>query len=362
MVVKITITIGEDLFDLNNSEEIEVDLNEYSVIYFTGEGSDDYTVSSRLLYSWNITLPSGDSVEKTSYAFDLDLSEKGTYSIKLVVTDQAGMDSEDYIITLEVVKPGEDDGANLFLIIAIVIVAIILAIVVVLFVLFSGSRSQRSQKLEEYKDRRQNIETMEPIYANLPTWTCDCGTTSVTLIENAYCNSCYQSHEAVPIDGIDTYLTEHDLVLAEMKIDIPPGWQGQDVAKTDAAMDLDRRKKRAMDALNEEYAPWLQGTEYEKELENLQMEGTEYSEGPKVDKLHHDGAIIPGQMPPSGPIQPQVGGPIQPQVGGGPIRPMVGGQPAGPVVPTMVQQQGPPGPRPPMPQVGLNQQKPPQDP
>ncbi len=361
MVVKITVTIGEDLYNLNNTEEVDVDLNDYSVIYFTGEGSDDYTVSSRLLYSWNLTLPSGESVEKTSYAFDLDLSETGTYSIKLVVTDQAGMESEDFIITIKAEKPGETTTTPIFLIIIIVIVAIILAIVVVLFVLFSGSRSQRSQKLEEYKDRRQNIESMEPIYANLPTWTCDCGTTSVTLIENAYCNSCYQSHEAVPIDGIDTYLMEHDLVLAEMKIVVTPGWQGQDVAKTDAAMDLDRRKKRAMDALNEEYAPWLQGTEYEKELENLPKEGMEEPEGPKVDKLHHDGAIIPGQMPPSGPIQPQVGGPIQPQVGGGPIRPMVGGQP-GPVRPPMVQQQGAPGPRPPMPQVGLNQQKPPQNP
>lgn len=354
-VKKITVTIGEDLYTLNETDEpLVVNLDEFSIIYFTGEGEDDYTASSRLLYAWNITLPSGETVEKSSYTFDLDLTDTGTYTIRLVVTDQAGMESEEYQVEILAKKDTTDDETPIFLIIIIVIAAIVLAIVVVLFVVFSGSRSQKKQKLEEYEERRQDIDSMEPIYTNLPTWTCDCGSTQVPIIENAYCNSCYQSHEAVPIDGIDDYLREHDLVLNEMKIDVPPGWQGQDVAKVEAEKDLEERKKRALDALNEEYAQWLKGTEYESELENL-PEGSE--EEPKEDRLHHEGAIVPGQMPPSAPAQPQ-----QPQVQGGPIRPMVGGQPAGQVRPPNVPQQGAPGQRPPIPQVGVPQQKPPEKP
>jgi hypothetical protein len=351
-VEQIIVTVGEDLYYLqNNTDEIDVDLNEYSILYFTGEGKDDYTATTRLLFSWNITLPSGESIEKSSYQFDLDLSDSGKYDITLVVTDQEGLDSEEFMISINAKKQSTQTDTPWGLVIGAIIGAVVLAIIVVIFVLMSGSRSQKKQRLEEYRDRRKEIESMEPIYTNLPTWTCDCGSTQVPIIEHAYCNSCYQSHEAVPIDGIDEYLHEHDLVLGEMKIDVPPRWQGQDLAITDGDRDLEDRKKRALDSLNQEYAPWLRGTEYEDEIKDLisDEEGSgEDEEAPRTDIQHHTGAIIPGQMAPSGsPTQGMPPG--QP----GPIRPMVGGQ--GPPQMPMV---GAPGQRPPMPQIG-QQQRPP---
>ncbi len=383
-VEQIILTIGEDLYYLKNTtDRAPVDLNKDSIIYFTGQGDDDYTKPSRLLFSWNLTLPSGETIEKSSYQFDLDISEKGEYEITLVVTDQEGLKSEPFTIFLDAEERFEDTKTNWAFVIAAIIGTVILAAAIVIFVLFSGSKSQKKQRMEEYEEKRQNIDAMEPIYTNLPTWTCDCGTTQVALIDHAYCNSCYQSHEAVPIDGVDEYLSEHDLVLAEMKIDIPPGWQGQDSAKADATNDLVERKKRALDSLNEEFRPWLKGTEYESELKELVEEAPEGEDETQKNIMHHAGAIVPGQAPPSGPAQ---GGPIVPGRPGpivpgrpgpivpgrpgpivpgqpGPIRPMVGGQPQiGQARPPVVPQVGAPGQRPPIPQVGPPQQRPPQPP
>lgn len=379
MVMKIIVTVGEELTYLDNKPDaentsVEVNLIDFTDIYFTAEAIDDYTVPSKLTYSWNITLPSGENIEKSSYSFGIDLTDKGTYRVVLVVTDADAerLVSEEFEITIVAQKKTlDDDGPNWLVISLIIVGAFILAIVVILFVLMSGSRSQKKQRLEEYEERRNDIKTMEPIYANLPTWTCECGTTMVSIIEHAYCNACYQSHEKIPIDGIDNYLTEHDLVLSEMNVDVPPGWQGQDLAISQADKDLEERKERAIDALNEEYAQWLKGTEYESELK----EPIEESEEPEVatpNIMHHQGAIVPGAAPPSGPVQ---SGPIVPGQAG-PIRPMVGGQPpAGqvrpPVVPQagqpqvrppVVPQAGAPGQRPPMAQVGQPQVRPPQPP
>jgi hypothetical protein len=291
----IQLTVGENLFELKNSsvDRVDVNIDDFSIVYFTAQAEDDYTVQSRLLYAWNITLPSLEIVEKSSYSFDLDLNEPGEYIIVLTATDSEGLVSEEFEIYID---GKEDDGGTTetnWLVVGLIIAgAVILAIVVILFVLMSGSRSQKKQRLEEYEERRNDIKTMEPIYANLPNWTCECGTTTVSIIEHAYCNSCYQSHEAIPIDGIDDYLTEHDLVLAEMNVVVPPGWQGQDMAISEAEKDLEDRKQRAIDALNEENAQWLKGTEYEKELKDLPSEEAEEGEDGGKDKvMHHQGAI-----------------------------------------------------------------------
>jgi|GEM_PF-3277490 len=342
VVLWIVATVGEELNYLKNStDELTVDLNEYKIIYFTGHADDDYTRESRLIFKFNITLPSGEYIEKSSYTFDLDLNDEGDYNVELYVVDQEGLESEPFGITIHAEKNVEKEAAPVWIWIVLLAVAIVIGIVVVLIVLLSGSKSQKKQKLEEYRQRRQDIEAMEPIYANLPTWTCDCGSTQVPIIEHAYCNTCYQSHEAVPIDGIDEYLKEHDLVLAEMKIDVPPGWQGQDFAMESAKKDLEERKKRALEALNEEYAPWLQGTEFEEEV-NEMLKAKEEAEGGTAPPgaLAPEGAIIPGQAPPPPPPQSGPIVPGQPQ----PIRPMPAGAPGQrPPMPQM----GAPGPRPP---------------
>lgn len=365
MIIQIIMTINEDLVYLKNATDTaEVDLTTgFSIIYFQGEAEDDYTRASDLLFKWNITLPDGTSIEKTGYSFDLDLSDIGTYTLELIVEDRERFDSDPLTIEFQVKKDTDDTETNWLWIILGIVAAIVIGIAVIIFVVMSGNRSQRKQKFEEYKEKRNDIDTMEPIYTSLPTWTCDCGTTQVAINEHAYCNACYQSHEAVPIDGIDEYLHEHDLVLGEMKINVPAGWQGQDDAISRAKTDLEDRKKRATDSLNQEYAPVLQGTEYEEELKDLKPPEEEGGESVSSGRMP-PGAIIPGQSPPAGPIVPgqaPAKGPIVPGQPG-PIRPVVGGQAAGgPVRPPVVPQAGAPGQRPPVPQVG-QQQRPPQPP
>jgi len=128
---------------------------------------------------------------------------------------------------------------------------------------------------------------------------------------------------------------------------------------------------------SERSSQWLKGTEYESELK----EPTEDEEAPGEEGtpniMHHQGAIVPGAAPPTGPapagpIVPGQAGPIRPMVGGQPpagqpVRPPVvpqAGQPqaGGQVRPPVVPQAGAPGQRPPMPQVGQPQQRPPQPP
>ena len=350
-----------EIMDLNENRTVMLDGDVKRIkediayiVFFTGTAEDDYTTSiTKLQFRWNITTPSGTFVERSIGSFDLDLSQPGDYIITMTVTDEAGLTSRPITITIEVEEePGHNDGGYIWLILALILVFII-AVVVVLFVLMSGKRSQQSQMLEQYEERRKDIDTMEPIYTNLPTWTCDCGTTQVPLKENAYCNACYQSHEAVPIEGLDQYLKDHQLVLNEMKINVPPTWQGQDMAIENAKKDLEERKERALKGLNEEFAQWLKGTQYESEIPEDQ--GPTAMEGrPTQAALHPEGAIIPGQMPPPSqgqpvPMKPVPQGPIVP---GQQIRPpMPPGQPTQPM----------PGPiRPPVP--GQQPQRPPYPP
>ncbi|MFW3147253.1 MAG: FG-GAP-like repeat-containing protein [Thermoplasmatota archaeon] len=342
-----------------------------SEVIFTVYAHDDYTNLNNLKVSWNITTPSGTNIEKTLFSFIQELSETGIYEITVVVTDDEGLSSDPFSFSIEVQKKDEG-GANLGLIlIPIFVVVVLIALGVVLFVVFSSRKSQQKQMLEQYEDRRKDIETMEPIYTDIPTWTCDCGSTTVQINENAYCASCYQSHEAVPINAIDQYLKDHELVLTEMKIDIPRGWQGQDLAIDNAKKDLAERKERALNALNQEFAMWLRGTEYESEIpkEETPEEQAEAQGG--QPPLVPQGAIIPGQMPPPSPSQPTpltpqpmqaqamgarppaMGQPMQPM----PMRPPLPGQPqpmrppgqpmpqpARPPMPGQPQQQRPPYP------------------
>lgn len=309
----ITISAGSDVYNRTNENSDEVIVLKEEVIkgqdiYFVGSAEDDYTTISNMEFLWNISTPDGKYIDRYGYTFPLDTQLTGTYVIILTVEDDEGGISDPLRITVEIKPEEEEAGIPAWVWILTFIAVVIIAVAVVAFVLISGKRSQKKQMLEQYEDRRKDIETMEPIYTDLPTWTCDCGTTQAKIIENAYCNSCYQSHEAVPIKGIDEYLKDHELVLTEMRIAIPFAWDGQEKAIENAKKDLEDRKERALKALNSEFAQWLKGTEYESEIPD---EEDDEEGGPGSGAvLAPSGAIIPGQMPPPSPTQPT---PMTPQ-------------------------------------------------
>ncbi len=312
VIEMIKISISNDVYNrtFENADEV-IELKEDQVrgqdIYFTGTATDDYTSLNNLEFTWNITTPDNTYIERYGYVFPLEVQNPGLYVITLQVEDNEGGVSEPLTIDIDVEKAEESAGIPGWVWILVLVGVFLIAAAVVVFVMVSGKSSQKKQMLEQYKDRRKDIEAMDPIYTNLPTWTCDCDTTQVKITENAYCNSCYQSHEAVPVDGIDDYLKDHELVLSEMKISVPPGWQGQEKAIEDAKKDLEDRKERALKALNQEYALWLKGTEYESEIPEEEEEDMEERGGGAIAP---SGAIIPGQMPPSSPTQST---PITPQ-------------------------------------------------
>ncbi|MBN1390162.1 MAG: FG-GAP repeat protein [Candidatus Thermoplasmatota archaeon] len=341
----INIDINEEIFNLTDGGSMSIDQEEAYIVFFTGSATDDWTSFNRLIWKWNITAPGGQYIEKNSRSWDLEITGSGEYRITLMVGDEEGSWSEPWDVTFIVEPPSDEGSFWIFILIPTLIVVIIGAVLVVLFVLMSGKKSQQKQMLEQFEERRKDIETMEPIYTDIPTWTCDCGSTQVQIHKNATCSSCYQSHEAVPITGIDVYLRDHDLVLAEMKIDLPPDWQGQDLAIDNAKKDLEERKKRALESLIEEFAPWLVGTKYESEIPVKEESAAQQQ--PAVSpqaSLHHHGAIIPGQMPPPSPTQPMPMGaqPIQPMPMGPPHqgqpRPIQPGAPR-PYMPSAPQQQ-----------------------
>jgi hypothetical protein len=144
---------------------------------------------------------------------------------------------------------------------------------------------------------------MEPIYVNLPSWTCSCGSTLININKSVTCPSCYESFEAVPIDGIDKYLKDHELVLAEMRIGVPLGWKGQKYAIDQAEADLVERKKRAREALDEQFAPFMKNKPSEEKPEG------EAPPGPEVPTPPITPGVIPGQMPPSQSAAPMAGMP-----------------------------------------------------
>ncbi|MGA1793460.1 MAG: FG-GAP-like repeat-containing protein [Thermoplasmatota archaeon] len=354
VIDQINIDINEENFNLTNGGSKTINEADAYIVFFTGTAHDDWTSFNKLIWKWNISTPGGQYIEKNFRSWDLEITDPGEYRITLTVWDDEGEDSDPWTVTF-IVEPEEEQGSILgYILIPVLILVFLVAIVVVIFVLMSGKRSQQKQMLEQYEERRKDIQTMEPIYTNLPTWTCDCGATQVQLSKNAYCNSCYQSHEAVPITGLDDYLKEHDLVLAEMKIDIPPGWQGQDMAIEAAKKDLEERKERALKSLNEEFAIWLKGTEYESEIPEPEEAPAEApaEEGAPRAPLYHHGAIIPGQVAPGGPLQPA---PMTPT----PMRPMPMGQQP-PMQPKPIQPGMPQPIRPPIP--GQPQQRPPNQP
>ena len=160
--------------------------------------------------------------------------------------------------------------------------------------------------LKQYEDRKKEIDAMEPIYTNLPSWTCSCGSTLVNINKSATCPSCYESFEAVPIDGIDTYLKDHELVLSEMRIGVPLGWKGQKVAIDSAEADLVERRKRAREALDEQFAPFMK-TKVKVDAPE-QVEGD--AQAPQAPVLVPHGAIIPGAQPPTQTAAPMVQAPM----------------------------------------------------
>ncbi|MCK5773312.1 MAG: hypothetical protein KAH57_05945, partial [Thermoplasmata archaeon] len=151
------------------------------------------------------------------------------------------------------------------------------------------------------------------------------------------------SHEGVPIDSIDQYLQDHDLVLREMNIKIPLAWQGQDVAIDKAEKDLETRQNNAKEALDEEFAELLGKEEKPADV------GEDVSEGEIAPpdggqaapggtplgatplKPPMPGAPVPVAVPPGTPlakpqmaVAPQQGTPLQPAVQQGtPLKPAV---------------------------------------
>jgi hypothetical protein len=324
-------------------------------VYITVYVADDYT-KSKFYYSWNITPPKGASTEKNGadyyqFALELPKDQIGEYNIRVKARDEAGLYSEEFTFKIKVSEVKDDPDVIGPIIIVVFVLILLAAAGVVVFMLVSGKSSQQKQMVEQYEERRKDIETMDTIYTDLPTWTCSCGTTRIQIIENANCPSCFESHEAVPIDQMDAYLRDHDLVIKEMRIEVPPGWQGQDMAKDRAKKDLEDRRKRSLSALNDEFALYLKGTKYEEEIRPPEPgEGVPEEPGKKTS-LYHEGAIIPGQAPPTGPVQPATG--PQPPMMMIPMMPPRPGMPPG----------TPPGqPMPMRPMMPLQPMRPPQQP
>ena len=278
------------------------------------------------------------------WSISIEITESGNYQVSLLVVDEHGERSENTTITFIAVAEEDPTPATtiiLFVILALMIIAIP---IVVFFVIKSGKKSKEKEIQEQYESRKKEIESMEPIYMDLPTWTCSCGTTQVPITESANCPACYESHEGIPIDGIDKYLQDHDLVLDEMNIKIPLGWQGQDVAISNAEKELEERKQRALEALEEEYGPYLKKGEQAPPVQ----EGELPPEG--------EGAMSGGVHPPQPALQP-VPQPAQ----AGAIRPPLPQAQPGPSPPERTQvmpQQAPPRPQPIQPRPQLQQAPP----
>ena len=279
-------------------------------VYFSGGADDDYTTNpNKLIYNWTLETPSGKVIYRNDTAGgSIQISEIGTYKISLLVGDDEGAYSEPFEIEFKIEKDDEaGSGLGLIIIFAAVLIFIIL-IAAGFFIWISGKRSTKKERLQEYEEKKKEIDSMEPIFTNLPTWTCSCGQTQVPITEDAHCSSCFESFEGVPIEGIDEYLKNHELVLSEMRISTPPGWQGQEQAIADAEKDLEERKKRALDDLKREYADVLEGEE---------------APPPETEEETGQPPSPPGPMPPGQTPTPGGMGP-QPQQGQTP--PMMGTQ------------------------------------
>ncbi len=272
---------------------------------FKGTAEDDYTRSLlALTFQWVITTPDGTVIVRQGYTMETEIQDTGDYIISLRVMDHEGLWSDNLTVYMTV-QAEPDDPTGFEVILLILLVVIIIVIVIVVFITIkSGKKSRMKEDQKRYDDRKQEIDSMEEIYTDLPSWTCPCGTTQIPITETANCPSCYESHEGVPIDSIDQYLQDHDLVLQEMNIRIPLAWQGQDVAIDNAEKDLEQRKGNAMEALDEEFAALLG-----KDVK----EAEEGEEAPEGGIAPPDG----GQAAPGG--TPLGATPIQPPMSGAPI-------------------------------------------
>jgi hypothetical protein len=332
LTVKISLTFGMDqnmqITNLTEGQELKVDIKDVypgSNIYFTGIADDDYTSvkTEAMKWSWNLTAPDGTFINRDFREWNLKVSDMkpGQYTIRFKVTDGDDMSSE-IIVKLTIKEESKDKSNSALILIAILVVVIILGIIIAFVVMRSSKSSQEKEMMKQYEDRKKEIDAMEPIYVNLPSWTCSCGTTLVNINKGATCPSCYESFEAVPIDGIDNYLKDHELVLSEMRIGIPLGWQGQKYCIDQAETDLVDRKKRAREALDEQFAPFIKKKEAPAEEQKPSAETLPGGPSPTP----HTPGTIPGQLPPAQ-MAPSMG---QPPVMGNP-------QPYQPQPPAMTQ-------------------------
>ncbi|MGA1820899.1 MAG: hypothetical protein ACMUIG_00065 [Thermoplasmatota archaeon] len=339
ITVKHEVEGSDELFQVVLSDEnpettIKMEDIAYSgQLYFVGMANDDYTIRpERMEYYWNLTTPDGQFIVKSGKvpSFNIPIEKEGTYIVSLVIEDDEGEASEELVVTIEITKEPQTEATIGWILLGVFILLLFLFIAIGLFVWISGRRSAKKEQLEKYEERKKDIEAMEPIYTNLPTWSCSCGQTKVKITDDSHCSFCLESFEGVPINGIDQYLADHDLVLTEMRIAIPIGWQGQDKAIDDAEKELEERKERALHDLEQEYASVL-------DIE-VEGEGDDEGDGEPLESLQHRGAIIPGQMPPPAAGSPQMPPPPtpgQPQIGGGQPTRIIppGAQPPGRIVP-----------------------------
>jgi len=346
VTIRITITIGEgeETTNLTDGEEMSAKMKDLGEIYFQGDANDDYSTYNELSWNWWITLPNGEVITRLGWSISIEIKESGSYQVSLLVVDEQGERSENTTVTFIAVAEEDPTAATtiiLFVILALMLIAIP---IVVFFVIKSGKKSKEKEILEQYESRKKEIGSMEPIYMDLPTWTCSCGTTQVPITESANCPACYESHEGIPIDGIDKYLQDHDLVLDEMNIKIPLGWQGQDVAISNAEKELEERKQRALEALEEEYGPYL-------------------NRGEQAPPVQEGELPTEGEGPPSGGVQPPQPAlqPVPQPAQAGAIRPPLPQAQPGPSPPERAQvmpQQAPPRPQPIQPRPQLQQAPP----
>lgn len=309
--ITISLTIVDEkqdiiIVNLNDTEEYTIDMSKIlknSDIFLGAHAEDDYTSLNRMLWKWNMTTPEGTTIEKDTSNWKIGDLKPGTYSIKLSVGDDEGAWSEDIVVKLIITQKGQAELPWWIWIIVLIIV-LILGIAIVFIVMRSSKSSQEKEIKEQYENRLKEIDSMEPIYLNLPSWTCSCGTTAANITKSATCPACYESFEGVPIDGIDQYLKDHELVLNEMRIAVPLGWRGQEDAIEQAAKDIEDRKNRAKEALNEQFAPYMKSLQKKEEKTEKDEEET-----PQLAVVVPPGAIIPGQMSPPTESAPPMGQP-----------------------------------------------------
>lgn len=109
IVTSITVDMNEEAHVLGDGGGLSVHEDEAYIIFFTGDAVDDHTPMNRLIWRWNVSVPSGTHFEKNFRSWDLEIDKIGTYSISLMVTDDEGAASNEFTITIEVKPKPEVD-------------------------------------------------------------------------------------------------------------------------------------------------------------------------------------------------------------------------------------------------------------